>query len=307
MAPDEFTPNQDGVNDRVFINVELAKAVEDLTVYLVDEESNRSYVARREEGREVGEPGRHVFDYDGGIDIGADPPPDGEYTVIAEARDAEGQVIVRTATLSIRDGGKPRAEIVSQPTGVDVVFDVAEWDDRYQSTIDGPGAMIAVPDDPQSLSQTAITMPVGDLLVFKLTIFNYGAAPIRTTGPPPGTVYEQTQVAASFAEYERSGAWRVGLQCETSTESYPWRWSIGTPDILETASDPTNDNVYFYLPPGEKSVVWGAVRMTDLVDTQNPQDCWAGLIHEDVEVSLQNSNVGRREIELADTGASRDN
>jgi hypothetical protein len=50
-----------------------------------------------------------------------------------------------------------------------------------------------------------------------------------------------------------------------------------------------------------------ASRMTNLVETQNPQDCWAGLVHEDVEVSLQNSNVGRREIELADTSPPRDN
>jgi hypothetical protein len=109
IGPDEFTPNQDGVNDRVFVNVELVKETDELTVYLVDEDDNRIYVPRREEGREPGEAGRHVFDYDGGIDIGADPPPDGEYTVIAEAKDAAGQVVKRTASLTIRDGGRPLA------------------------------------------------------------------------------------------------------------------------------------------------------------------------------------------------------
>jgi hypothetical protein len=307
IGPDEFTPNQDGVNDRVFVNVELVKETDELTVYLVDEDENRIYVPRREEGREPGEAGRHVFDYDGGIDIGADPPPDGEYTVIAEAKDAEGQVVKRTASLTIREGGRPLAEIVSQATGVDVVFDTASWDERFRSSLEGVGDLAASPDDPQSLSQTAITMPVGDLLVFKLTVFNYGAAPIRTTGPPPGTVYEQDQVAASLGEYEQSGVWRIGIQCETSTESYPWRWAIGTDENLYTETDPTNNNVYYYLAPGASSVVWGAIRMTNLVETQNPQDCWAGLIHEDVEVSLQNSNVGRREIELADTSPPRDN
>ena len=47
--------------------------------------------------------------------------------------------------------------------------------------------------------------------------------------------------------------------------------------------------------------------MTELVETRNPQACWAGLIHEDVEISLQNSNVGRREVELADLTSSEDN
>jgi hypothetical protein len=51
-------------------------------------------------------------------------------------------------------------------------------------------------------------------------------------------------------------------------------------------------------------VVWGAIRLTDLEIRQNPQNCWAGLIHEDVEVSLRNSFVGAREIELVDPNAT---
>ena len=306
IGPDVFTPNQDGVTDRTMINVYLTKAAY-LTVYLLGENGERVYVARREEGREPGEPGRHSFDYEGGVDIGADPPPDGTYTVIAEARDEEGQVTQRTGMLTLVNGGKPRAEIVGQPTGVDVVFDVYPYFDRYYSTMDSLGALVAKPDTPESLSNTAITMPVGDLLVFKLTIYNYGAAPIRTTGPWPGTVYQQTQLAASLGQYDQSGAWRVGIQCETSAESYPWRWAIGTPDDLYTEVDPSNGNVYYYLAPDERAEVWGAIRMTELVKTRNPQACWAGLIHEDVEISLQNSNVGRREVELADLTSSEDN
>ena len=143
-------------------------------------------------------------------------------------------------------------------------------------------------------------MPVGDLLVFRLTVENYSPAPIRTTGPAPGTVYQQDQVAASVDAYESSGAWRVGIQCETSSQPYPWRWAIGNEDTLqqETAA---NGDVFYYLLPGERSVVWGAIRMTDLIEAQNPQYCWAGLIHEDVEITLQNSNVGPREIELVTT------
>ena len=43
--------------------------------------------------------------------------------------------------------------------------------------------------------------------------------------------------------------------------------------------------------------MWGGIRFTQIED-RNPQNCWAGLIHEDVEVSLRNRNVGSREIEL---------
>lgn len=306
VVPDVFTPNQDGVQDRVMINVYLTKPA-DLTVYLLDENNRQLPIAPRDECREAGEAGRHCFDYEGGVDIGADPPPDGTYTVVARAQDATGQVVERKASLTIRDGGKPRAEIVGQPTGADVVFVTIPYDDRYYAGIDTPGDLIPPPDTPESRSLLPITIPIGDLLVFKLTVYNYGPTPIRTSGPWPGTVYQQAQMAASLGAHEQSGVWRVGIQCETSAQSYPWRWAIGTPDDLFTETDPRNGNTYYYLAPGQKAEVWGAVRMTDLVITRNPQACWAGLIHEDVEVSLQNTNVGRREVELADLGASADN
>lgn len=306
VAPNEFTPNQDGVNDRVMMNVYVTKEAQ-LDVYLLDQAGQRIPLARREEGREPGEPGRHMYDYEGGVDIGADPPPDGTYTVVAEARDAEGQAIRRTAELTIRNGGKPRAEIAGQPIGATVVFDVYEWQDRFYSAAGSLGDLIAPPDDPSVTNRLPVTMPVGDILVFKLTVWNYGPTPIRTSGPPPGTVYEQTQLAASLGAYEQSGVWRVGIQCETSADSYPWRWAIGSEDDLFTEVDPANGNTYYYLPPGERAVVWGGIRMTELIQTQNPQACWAGLIHEDVEISLQNSNVGRREIELAEIAPAVDN
>lgn len=306
VAPDVFTPNQDGVDDRVMINIYLTKEAE-LDVFLVDNQGRRLPLARREEGREEGEPGRHTYDYEGGVDIGADPPPDGTYSVVAISRDPEGQEIQRMTELTIRDGGKPRAEIVGQPVGATVVFDVYEWDDRFYSDEDALGDAILPPDDPSATNLLPVTMRVGDMLVFKLTVWNYGPAPIRTSGPPPGTVYEQTQLAATLGEYEQSGVWRVGIQCETSSEPYPWRWAIGTDDDLLTVEDPATGNTYYYLPPGGRAVVWGGIRMTERIEAQNPQGCWAGLIHEDVEISIQNSNVGRREIELAETTGSVDN
>jgi hypothetical protein len=73
--------------------------------------------------------------------------------------------------------------------------------------------------------------------------------------------------------------------------------------VLEKIENPTTGEMFTYLPAGERSVVWGAIRMTDIEELQNPQNCWAGLIQENVEVSLRNSVVGQREIRLVDPEA----
>ena len=36
------------------------------------------------------------------------------------------------------------------------------------------------------------------------------------------------------------------------------------------------------------------------VKARNPQNCWAGLIHEDVAISLRNNHVGMRSIMVVD-------
>jgi hypothetical protein len=299
VSPDIFTPNQDGISDRTQINVYLTKKA-DLTVYLQGANGGKIYIPERQAGRKPGEPGRHQFDYDGGIDQGSDPPPDGVYSVFAIAQDAEGQRVQLKTKLTIQDGGNPQAEIAPQTVGVDVVFLRQSYDERYFPLNGKAGDLVALPDNPQDLSFNAVTMPIGDLLVFKLTVDNYGSVPIRTSGPPPGTVYEQNQVSATLGWYDESGAWRVGIDCDTATRDYPWRWAVGTKDNLMAKVDPFDGHTYYYLPAGAQSVVWGAVRMTNLIKARNPQKCWAGLIHEDVEVSIRNSVVGAREIELVD-------
>lgn len=300
--PDVFTPNQDGITDRTEINVYLEKAA-DLQVYLLSSTGERIFVAPRQEGRKPGEAGRHLYDYEGGVDLGADPPPDGDYVVVARAQDAEGQIIERTAQLTIRSGGKPLAEIVPQTVGVDVVFAVRPYEDRFFTSADETGDLVELPDDVQDNRQTALTVPVGDMLVFKLTVENYGQVPLRTSGPQPGTVYQQTQRAATLKAFDESGAWRVGIDCTTAEADYPWRWALGTDADLYEEFDPISGNTYRYLPAGARVVVWGAIRMTE-IEARNPQNCWAGLIHEDVEVSLRNSNVGNREIELVASDAA---
>lgn len=301
VFPEIFTPNQDGIADRTEINVFLEKPAA-LQVYLLSETGERIYVAPRQEGRQPGEAGRHLFDYEGGVDLGADPPPDGVYTVVAHAQDDEGQAIQQTAQLTIRDGGNPLAEIVPQTVGVDVVFAVQPYDDSYFSDEDAIGDLIAIPDDVQDNSLTPITLQIGDMLVFKLTVENYSDVPLRTSWPPPGTVYQQTQRAATLGAFDESGAWRVGIDCTTADSDYPWRWAIGTDEDLYEEEDPSTGIVHSYLPPGAQVVVWGAVRMTE-IEARNPQNCWAGLIHEDVEISLRNNNVGSREVELVEIGS----
>jgi len=302
VFPTLFTPNQDGISDRTRINVFLEKESR-LSVYLLPEAGGEPiYLAERLENVMSDERGRHLFDYDGGVDNNADPPPNGTYTLVAEARDAVGQEVRHSATVTIAQGGKPFAEIVPQSIGVTVVFEQRPWEDRFFSTREQLGETIDPPADADSLTRTTISIPVGDVLVFALTVENYSDVPIRTHGPAPGTVYTWDQRASTFGATDESGAWRVGLDCTTAVTDYPWRWALGDRESLDVVVDPETGNDYFYLPPGERVVVWGAVRMTD-IEVRNPQTCWAGLIHEDVEVAEVNRNVGAREIRLIPPGA----
>lgn len=296
IHPPVFTPNQDGIRDRVNVNVYLEKPAE-LNVYLEDAEGERYYLAEREKGREPGEPGNHEFDYDGGVDQGMEPPPDGVYTVYAVAQDDEGQRIVREGMLQIEDGGLPRAEIAAQTAGATVFFEILPYDEMYYSNITTRGAKIEKPEGISS-ELTTMTMVQGDLLVFKLTVYNYGSAPIRTAGPFPGTVYEFEQRAASLGEYEQSGAWRIGINCDTAYSDFPWRWALAPEDELTAVYDAASDETYYYLLPGQRAEVWGAVRMTEILEARNPQACWAGLIHEDVGIPAFQSRVGAREVEI---------
>ena len=303
VAPAIFTPNQDGVDDRVSINVYLEKDVERLDVFLLGPGDARIPISARIEDRQYGQAGRHRYDYEGGIDLGVDPPPDGAYTVVALAQDKVGQRIRRQAQLTIELGGKPYAEIVPQTPGVDVAFEIQAYDARYAASAAAPGKLLPMPDDAAAYAHSQqITVPVDDMLVFRLTVENYGDVPIRTSGPPPGTVYAQDQVAGSLDYFDESGAWRVGLECQTSTFSFPWRWALASDDELVEVFDQASGNTYSYLPAGKRAVVWGGVHLTE-VKARNPQNCWAGLIHEDVAISLRNNHVGMRSVLILDPDA----
>ncbi|MBI5960993.1 MAG: hypothetical protein HY866_19800 [Chloroflexi bacterium] len=296
ISPTVFTPNQDGIRDRTNINLYLEKPAA-LSVYLVDVEGLRYYLGEREKGREPGDMGSHEFDYDGGVDQGLEPPADGTYTLYASAQDAEGQRIVRQAELTLQDGGLPQVEISSQTSGATVWFGDMPYDDTYFTDDGLTGKKVEYPAGVTS-DLTTLTMLQGDLLVFRLTINNYGSTPIRTAGPFPGAVYQFDQTAASLGAFEQAGAWRVGINCQTAYSDFPWRWAMGPLDELHTVVDEETSETYYYLMPGQRAEVWGAVRMTRIFNARNPQECWAGLIHEEVDVPTSQSRVGAREIKL---------
>jgi hypothetical protein len=304
LAPPVFTPNQDGVTDRVGISAVVQKPDVEVSAYLQDEAGQRYVIAPRVLATSPDIQGtRYEFDYEGGVDINADPPPNGTYTVVVEAQDPVGQRASRTTMLTLEKGGKPIAQLVGETVGYDVLFATRPYEERFHSDAEGLGDVIDVPTFDEDLNFNTVVVPLGDMLVFRVVVENYGASPIRTSGPPPGTVYDQVQLASSLGAEGRqqSGVWRVGLQCETSAESYPWRWALGDENTLTTEYDETSGNTYLYLQPGERAEVWGAVRMTEYVATVNPQNCYAGLIHEGVAVV--NQVVGTRAIQLENEDA----
>lgn len=197
VNPPTFTPNRDGISDRAQINVYLTKEVDSLSVYLLGEDDTRYYVEEVERVTEQNQPGLHSFDYDAGVDHGAEPPPDGTYPVRVEAQDAVGQRTSDEGTLTIRNGGVPRPDILNA---------TVEWSSQ--------------------------SVALGQTLHFTLTVDNDSTVPIRTSGPSSGTVYDNDQNYATLEEYIQSGVFRVGVHCENSPTDHPWRWAVGGPDDL---------------------------------------------------------------------------
>ncbi len=261
IHPPVFTPNRDAISDRATINVDLRKDVEELTVYLTGPDGTRYHVEEKETTTPLNAAGWHTFDYDAGVDLGDDPPPDGVYTVTMQARDAVGQWTRAVGTLTIKDGGVPRAYILNGEV---------EW-----AGLSGTGSQVSIP-----LSST---------LYFTLTVENDSMVPIRTSGPPPGTIYRSDQNYATLGEYQQSGVFRVGIHCETSPIDHPWRWAVGGPgDLVEVTE---GGKTYYYLPAGGRALVTGGIRFVEAVPARNPQYCYASLIHEDVEISMVNYRV----------------
>jgi hypothetical protein len=253
VSPPVFTPNRDGLSDRATMNLYIAKDVERLRVYLQGDDGTEYPVQEQPGLRKSGEAGLHTFDYDAYVDQGADPPPDGTYIVHAVAQDKVGQRHEMTRTLTIQGGGVPRAEIL-------------------QASVDWSTSSVSI----------------DDTLCFTLTVDNYGPVPIRTSGPEPGVLYESDQNFNTLDYPEESGAWRVGIDFDTSLRNYPFRWAVGEADQLITVE--REGQIFRYLPAGARGRVYGCIRILEETP-RNPLYFWAGLIHEDVEISSVNNRV----------------
>ncbi len=248
MDRHEFTPNRDGVNDRVIISFLLTKPATPL-VYLIDQ-AGKKYPIERDDSNSAtknGDAGPYYYNYSGGVDEGAEPPPDGLYTVVVMAEDKVGNKTTVTNTLEIKEGGIPLVTIVG-----------LEW----------------------AVSDT--TIPLSGTLYFTATVENYGRTPVRTIGPESGTQYTTDWNFATLGGYTSSGAFRFGIGFDNSPlGDYMWRWSIGKFNKLRAVQH--DDEMLYYLDPGQRALVTGSV-VIYAPPPRNPTQFWAGLIHEDVEI-----------------------
>ncbi|MBI5030799.1 MAG: hypothetical protein HZB51_09745 [Chloroflexi bacterium] len=262
VFPDRFTPNQDGIDDRVAVRYYLTKPAK-IDVYLSDGK-NRFEIAEKKTTlcieNEMSCVGPHEYDYDGGIDLFATPPPDGTYDVIVDAVDAVGNRTRASKKLTIAEGGIPRATIKN--SGVD-------W---------SPMGLPSLKTQP-----TAIIVPLGNTLTFTVTVENVGPVPIRTKGPEPGTLYTTSENFNTKQQYEEPGIWRIGLDSQGNSfgRAYPYRWQVGASKELKRVV--IDGKEYLYLMPGQRVTVSGSVRIVDKPPRTNVA-YWVGLIQEDVRI-----------------------
>lgn len=267
VVPTEFTPNQDSIRDRVSISYYLTKQAERVQMYLEPAEAKPGqpklrYPIAEDPTRSTAEPGEagyHGYDYDGGVDLNAEPPPDGNYVIYGSAEDKAGNRVVVSSTLTIKEGGKPRA---------DVTAGEIDWQGEVNRTV---GA------------------PLGQTLCFTATVENIGPVPIRTAGPWPGQTFKFSEnyntLAAAQHEpswYQQAGIWRFGVNFDTTGVDFPYRWAIGRPADLEERI--IDGKPQYYLLPGKRSQVSGCI-LFDQAPPAGTQFWWGGLIHEFVAVT----------------------
>jgi len=255
---EEFTPNRDGIDDRIKAQFYQTKQA-DVRVFLLTPDGLEIPISELERDIPAGAAGRHYYDYEGGVDNGETPPDDGTYPIVAIISDAEGQRTRVEDEITIAYGGVPRADIFAPPTG-------------------------------ETLAVNTTAVAICDTLIFTMTVENYGNTPIRTTGPEPGTVYDSDWNYNTLGWHTESGAFRAAIGYENELGNYPYRWAVGSADDLTQIGD------YYYLMPGDRAIVTGGIRLTDVFGDRNPQPVWAALIHEDVEITQFNTHVDPKAI-----------
>ena len=272
VVPDVFRPNQDGLRDDwVSISYFLNKDVDNVELYLADPKKPgvRFFVAESPGVKKPAEAGYHEYRYEGGVDLNAEPPPDGAYSIVGETRDAAGNAVRVTRQLTIEEGGKPRA---------DVAQGEIEWQDEMKRVVG---------------------VALGDKVCFKTVVTNEGTVPIRTIGPWPGQEYKfsenyNTLAAQGHEEwFQQAGVWRFGINFDTTGIDFPFRWAVGRPEDLEKRL--IDGQEQWYLMPGKSGQVSGCI----VVDEKPPVGTnfwWGGLIHEFVGVA--NNYIDRISVEV---------
>jgi hypothetical protein len=275
VVPQTFTPNQDGIDDRVSISYFLTKDVERAPlVYLVDPDKPdlRFFIAEKPALVKPNERGYHEFDYDGGVDLNAEPPPDGTYHVVGEVRDAAGNAVRVVRELTIVEGGKPRADVAQAEI---------EW---------------------QGETNRIVVLPLEGQLCFKAVVINEGVVPIRTSGPWPGQEYLFTENVNTLAArgneewYQQAGVWRFGINFDTTGVDFPFRWAVGRPEDLELRVDRQGRDQW-YLLPGKSGEVSGCITL-DEPPPVGTTFWWGGLIHE--SVAVVNNNIDRISVDVGE-------
>lgn len=271
VVPQSFSPNQDSIDDFVSISYYLTKDVANVSIYLIDpaEPDVRFPIAEAPGIAKPTEKGYHEYRYEADVDRNAEPPPDGDYVIIGEARDAAGNAVRVERTLTISEGGKPRAEVA-------------------QGEIFWEGEMGRI-----------VTMMLNDKLCFKTYITNVGTVPIRTSGPWPGQEYlfsenYNTLAATIDQSYgQQSGAWRFGINFDTTGVDFPFRWAVGRQEDLERRVIDGKDQ--WYLLPGKTGEVSGCIQI-DQPPALGTRFWEGGLIHQGVAVV--NTAVDRITVEV---------
>ena len=264
VMPTVFRPNLDGLRDDwVSISYNLTKEVQNIQVFLEDPDRPglKVHIAEGPNTIEPEEAGNHTYKYFGGVDLNAEPPPDGDYLVVGEANDLAGNRVRVTRALTIEMGGRPRADVV-------------------QGEIDWVNEVNRV-----------VSVPLGQRLCFNAIVKNEGEVPVRTNGPWPGQEYhfvedfihDSFNTIASRPEnrgkywFELPGVFRFGLNFSTTGYPYPFRWAIGRQEDLEYLE--IGGQSAWYLMPGKSGKVSGCIHFEGRPPGGNVL-WWGGLIHE---------------------------
>ena len=299
VVPQLFKPNQDGLRDDwVSISYYLSKDVASEVLYVVDpaQPTLKRYIAPSPGLTKPNEQGYREYRYEGDVDNNAEPPPDGTYQIVGEARDKAGNAVRVVRELTITEGGKPRAEI----SGGEINWYKLAGEQRTEET------------------NRLVVLTMGDKLCFEAYVYNDGVTPIRTAGPWPGQLYQftenrntvalqhmtQTRTTAlpegDKAWLQQAGVWRFAINYESAGLDFPFRWAIGSQEDLERR---VIDGVeQWYLLPRKSGKVQGCIQF-DQAPPLSTNIWWGGLIHE--SVAVVNNNVDRITVQVeAPAGAT---